>query len=919
MKTTQDRLFIIDGMAIAYRAHFALIRSPLVTSDGRHISATYGFLNALLKIVRDENPDYLAVAFDAKEKTFRHERYPAYKATREKMPFEMRPQIQWIKDILSAMNVPIIEIPGFEADDIIGTLAKRAEKEGIDTYMVSGDKDFMQLVSDHIFLYAPATGKRPLTIYDTDGVTEKWGVPPENIIDLLGLMGDSSDNIPGVKGVGEKTAVKYLTTFGSLDNLLESVNEIKNEKARNKIIEEADMAQLSRELATIDIAVPMTIKWSDMNARGDFNNDELLKKLKDLELFKFIKDFGLEDSGTNAEEGKTTKVSGGKEPSAGEKERTKVQKYNGKQNYVLCDTLEKVLDLAEKLNQQKVIAFDTETDGIDPVTASLVGFSFSYKAWEGYYIPYTVEFLEVFKSILGNDKILKVAQHAKFDMLVLRQHGIEVKGPLFDTMLAAYLIHPDTNSYKLDLLSERYIHYHMQPITDLIGEKKSSQIPMSQVDVEKVAFYAAEDADITFQLYDIFSKKLEEVGLRDVFETIDIPLVPVLEDMELDGVFLDTVFLKKMSRELGAKMTASMMEIHDLAGGVFNINSPKQLAQILFDKLGLKPIKKTKTGYSTDVKVLEKLKHEHPLPEKILEFRMLSKLRSTYVDALPLLVNPKTGRVHGSFNQTVAATGRLSSSNPNFQNIPIRTDVGREIRRAFTAQQETWRILAADYSQVELRVMAHISKDPNLVEAFLQDADIHTHTAATVFNISQDAVTPDMRRTAKVINFGIMYGAGSHRISQELNIGYAEAGAIIKAYFSRYTGVQDYIDKTVAECKEKGYVSTIYGRKREIQDINSENRNLQEAAKRAAINMPVQGTAADIIKIAMIRIHSWMKNENIRSKMILQVHDELVFEVHPDELDLLENKVREIMESAAQLDVPLKVDIGIGRDWYEAH
>ena len=902
MTKTKDRLFIIDGMAIAYRAHFALIRNPLVTSDGRHISATYGFLNALLKIIRDEQPDYLAVAFDAKEKTFRHKKYPDYKATREKMPYEMRPQIQWIKDILSAMNIPMIELSGFEADDIIGTLAKKAEKENIDTYMVSGDKDFMQLISDHIFLYAPATGKRPLTIYDKEGVEDKWGVPPEKIIDLLGLMGDSSDNIPGIKGVGEKTAVKYLKKYGTLEELLKAAPDIPNEKARNKLLEEADLARLSRELVTIDVNVPMNIEWKDMSVNDDFNRKELLTHLKDLELYKFIKDLGLE--GKDGEKDLSSEA---------------MAKMERKQEYLLCDTMDKVRDLAGKLAKQKVFAFDTETDGLDPMTAPLVGMSFSFSHWKAYYIPYQPDFLEVFRSALEDENILKVGQHIKFDMLVLKQHGMEVKGKLFDTMLAAYLLNPDMNSYKLDLLSERYLHYHMQPITELIGEKKSKQIPMSEVELDKISFYAAEDADITFQLYDVFTEKLEEADLTNVFQEIEMPLVPVLEDMEYDGVYLDTTFLKKMSGEIGSKMTKIMQEIHDLAGGVFNINSPKQLAQVLFEKLKLTPVKKTKTGYSTDVKVLEKLKNEHPLPEKILDFRMLSKLRSTYVDALPALVNEKTGRVHGSFNQTVAATGRLSSSNPNFQNIPIRTEMGREIRKAFCPQKKDHIILAADYSQVELRIMAHLSEDPNLVKAFREDADIHTHTAATVFSVEQKDVTSDMRRTAKVINFGIMYGAGSHRISQELNISYGDAGAIIKAYFERYTGVKEYIDQTISLCKEKGYVSTIYGRKRPIQDINSENRNLQEAAKRAAINMPVQGTAADIIKIAMIQIHDWMIKNKIRSKMILQVHDELVFEVHPDEVEVLKKNVKRIMESATELKVPLKVDIGVGKDWFDAH
>ena len=904
MKESMNKLFIIDGMAIAYRAHFALIRNPLVTSDGRHISATYGFLNALLKIVRDESPDYLAVAFDSKEKTFRHKKYPDYKATREKMPFEMRPQIQWIKDILSAMNIPIIEMPGFEADDIIGTLARRAESEKIDTYMVSGDKDFMQLVNDHIFLYAPATGKRPLTIYDKAGVKEKWGVPPENIIDLLGLMGDSSDNIPGVKGVGEKTAVKYLQKYGSMDALLEAAPDMSNEKQRDKLLEEADMARLSRELATIDVNVPMKLEWRDMRADSDFDREELIKQLKDLELYKFIRDLRLESEIADEESIDS---------------RQSTVETNAKQNYICCDTPEKVKDLAVKLEKQSVFAFDTETDGLDPVTAPLVGLSFAFTPWEAYYIPYTTEHLDILKPVLADENILKIGQHIKFDMIVLQQHGARVAGKLFDTMLAAYLLNPDNNSYKLDLLSDRFLHYHMQPITELIGQKKSQQIPMSEVDLDKITFYAAEDADITFQLYGVFIRKLEEASLLKVMEDIEVPLVPVLLDMEMDGVYLDVPFLKIMSRNIGQKMTRAMEEIFDLAGGVFNINSPKQLGLILFEKLGLPPVKKTKTGYSTDVTVLEKLKNKHPLPEKILEFRSLTKLRSTYVDAMPALINPKTQRVHGSFNQTVAATGRLSSSNPNFQNIPIRTEMGREIRKAFCAQEKDHLILAADYSQVELRIMAHLSEDPNLVAAFKEDADIHTHTAATVFSVKQEDVTSDMRRTAKVINFGIMYGAGAHRISQELNISHGEAGAIIKAYFERYTGVREYIDKTIAECKERGYVETTYGRKRPILDINSENGNLQQAAKRAAINMPVQGTAADIIKIAMIHMRDWMIKEKLRSKMILQVHDELVFEVHPDELELFKKQVPAIMESAAELIVPLKVDVGVGKNWYEAH
>ncbi|MCK4812755.1 MAG: DNA polymerase I [Candidatus Marinimicrobia bacterium] len=895
MAVSKNKLFIIDGMAIAYRAHFALIRSPLVTSDGRHVSATHGFLNALLKIIRDENPDFLSVAFDSREKTFRHKKYPEYKATREKMPFEMRPQIQWIKDILNAMNIPIIEIPGYEADDIIGTLALRAENENIDTYMVSGDKDFMQLITEHIFLYAPATGKRPLIVYGREEVEEKWGLPPEHIIDLLGLMGDSSDNIPGVRGIGEKTAVKLLKKHGSLEAVLSHAGKEPNTRVREGLQEQADMARLSRELATINTMVPMHISWEDMRVDNSYEHEALREKLQSLELFKFIRDLNLDS------------------------DHAGIQSSSQEQQYILCETDKDIQELVEKLQQQTLIAVDTETDGLDPMIAPLVGLSFAFTPWEGYYIPYSKKHLALLEPVLSNTDIMKIGQHIKFDMLVLQQHGVHLQGKLFDTMLAAYLLNPDMNSYKLDILAERYLHYHMIPITDLIGTKKSKQIPMSQVSLKDITFYAAEDADITFRLYEIFNKKLEQASLLMVFHEIELPLIWVLADMQHKGVYVDVPFLRKMSANIGRKMTIMMQEIYDLAGGVFNINSPKQLGHILFEKLSLPVVKKTKTGFSTDVTVLEKLKHEHPLPEKILSFRMLSKLRSTYVDAFPTLINTDTKRIHGSFNQTIAATGRLSSSNPNFQNIPIRTELGREIRKAFRAQEKGWHILAADYSQVELRIMAHLSEDPNLLKAFQHNADIHTRTAATVFNIDDADVTPDMRRTAKVINFGIMYGAGAHRISQELSIGHGDAAAIIKAYFERYTGVKEYIEKTVVHCKEHGYVSTLYGRMRHIPDINSENRNLQEAAKRAAINMPVQGTAADIIKIAMIRIHEQMKKNKLQSKMILQVHDELVFEVHPDEYDFLKKHIKHIMENAAKLAVPLKVDIGIGDTWFEAH
>lgn len=894
MTVSRHKLFIIDGMAIAYRAHFALIHSPLVTADGRHISATFGFLNAMFKIIRDENPDMLAVAFDAKQKTFRHIRYPEYKATREKMPFEMRPQIQWIKDILQAMNIPVLEVPGFEADDIIGSLAVKAEKENIDTYMVSGDKDFMQLINEHIFLYAPATGKRPLTIYGSEEVVEKWGVAPERIIDLLALMGDSADHIPGIPGIGEKSAVKLLAQYGDFESVLAHGPEQKNKRIREGIAENAELGRLSRELVIIKTDMDLTVSWKELAVNDEYDKDSLADLLNSLELNRFVAELGLSSSGEDLSP-------------------------NVDQRYVCCDTLQKVKDLVSILSEADVISVDTETDGLDPLNAPLVGLSFSKKAWEAYYVPYTPEFFDILIPLLENEAVKKVGQNIKFDEHVLSQYNVSLNGVIFDTMIAAYLLHPDQNSYKLEILCDTYIHYHMMPITELIGSKKSQQIPMSSVPLDQISFYAAEDADICFQLYEIFSKKLLEEDLMQIMSDLEVPLLQVLRQMEANGVYVDIPFLKKMSNEIGKDMTGLMEDIYDLAGGVFNINSPKQLSQILFEKLALPVVKKTKTGYSTDVTVLEKLSSEHPLPAKILTFRTLSKLRSTYVDALPQLLNAKTGRIHGSFNQTVAATGRLSSSNPNFQNIPIRTERGREIRKAFCAQDPSWNIIAADYSQIELRVMAHLSSDANLLEAFQQDKDVHTRTAASVFNIPDEDVTADQRRTAKVINFGIMYGAGAHRVSQELKITHSEAAAIIAAYFSRYSGVKTYIDSTVAFAKEHTYVETLMGRKRRTLDINSENHNLQEAAKRAAINMPVQGTAADIIKLAMIAVQNEINSLGLSSRMILQVHDELVFEVPDNEMEQMKELIQRNMEGVVSLDVPLKVDLGFGKHWHEAH
>jgi len=890
-------------MAIAYRAHFAMIRNPLVTSDGRHVSATYGFITSILKIIDNEKPDYFAVVFDAKEKTFRHEMYPAYKATREKMPFELRPQINWIKDILDAMNIPFLELSGFEADDIIGTLAVKGEEEKLDVFIVSGDKDFMQLINEHIFLYSPATGKKELKIYDSKEVEKKWGIKPNQIVDLLALMGDSSDNVPGVPGIGEKSAVKLLKKYGSFENIFNNAENETNTRIRNGLLENGVLGKLSKKLVTIDTEVKIDSNWEDIKF-GEYNNEKLVEYLRKMEFYSLIDHLNLE---------KNSKPK--------------------KQNYHTIDTNEKFEAFVEKLNRQKIFSFDTETDNKNPHLANLVGMSFSWKEWEAYYIPFKffnkeedlfaeddVQFiLGKLKQVLENSEVKKIGQNIKYDAIVLSNYGVTINGIKFDTMVAEYILHPETYSYKLDNLSEKYLHYKMKPIEDLIGKTKSKQITMDFVPLDNISFYACEDADITFQLYKILVDEIKNENLENIYYNIEIPLISALIVMEKNGVYLDVDFLKQMGYSLTNNLAKLEKEIYDVAGEIFNIKSPKQLSYILFEKLKLPVIKKTKTGYSTNEFVLEKLKDEHILPEIILNYRKLIKLKSTYVDALPKLKNPNTNRIHSSFNQTVTATGRLSSTNPNFQNIPIRTKVGREIRKSFVTQKSDWKILSADYSQVELRIMAHISKDEKLVEAFKNDSDVHSSTASLVYDVPLKDVSEDMRRTAKVINFGIMYGAGPYRISNELNISIKEAQAIIDSYFEKFSGVKSFIEKTIEETKINKFVTTLLGRKRQIIDINSKNHNLKEAANRIAINMPIQGTAADIIKIAMINIKNVFIEKQIKSKMISQIHDELVFEVHPDELEKVNEIVKFEMENAYELIIPLKVDIGIGDSWYEAH
>ena len=901
-KLNKKRLFLIDGYAMLYRSHFALIRNPLINSKGMHTSALFGFINQVLKLIRKEKPDFLMAAFDSPKKTFRHERYPEYKATREKMPEEMREQLPYLWKLLKAMKIPTLEQPGFEADDIIGTLAVRANEKNLDTFIVSGDKDFMQLVNDNIFLYSPSGRQSEIKIYDKSGVKDKWGVPPEMIIDLLGLMGDSSDNVPGVMGVGEKTAVKLLKEYGTLENALDHADEVKNKRAREGLQSGREKALLSQELVTIDTNMNIDSNFEEMATDG-FDVNELEGLFHELEfqaLINQIKSFKSEVPSQNEESEKDYKT--------------------------LLDLID-IQKFANSIKEGEWLSFDLETTSLNPMSCDIVGFSFATKKNQAIYIPIIYKekeanlfddhlnlVLNILRPVFENSKIPKTGQNIKFDALILRNHGLKVFGLKFDTLLAAHLINPESRSLKLDNLSFEHLDYRMLPIEDLIG-KGRNQISMSEVELEKISFYASEDADIALQLTHIFDKKLKKQNLDKFFNEIEMPLLPVLLELEYNGMYVDSKMLSIMSDNLGNKIENLISNITKEAGTEFNINSTQQLANILFDIIGLPEIKKR----STAEEVLTRLKNEHPLPSLILEYRKLNKLKNTYIDALPTLINLKTKRIHSTFSQTVTSTGRLSSRNPNFQNIPIRTDLGREIRKAFKSENKDWIIFSADYSQIELRIMAHLSQDKTLLDAFNKGEDIHTRTAADVFNVDIDEVIPEMRRTAKIVNFGLLYGAGPFRMSQELGIPQKEAKSIIESYFERYSGIKDYIDSVIEYARANKYVKTILGRRRQVWDIDSNNHLHKEAAKRMAINMPIQGTNAEMIKIAMIDIQKELELKNMKSKMLLQIHDELVFEVPLEELNNLQNIVTNKMENSLPLSVPIVVDCGNGESWYEAH
>ena len=901
MKQKLKKLFIIDGYAILYRAHYALIRNPLITSYGFHTSALFGFTNQLIKIIKDENPDYLVCAFDSKEKTFRHKIYSDYKANRPEMPEELQKQIPHLWELLDGMNIPVLRKPGYEADDIIGTVTESVLDKKIQSYIVSGDKDFMQLINDKIFLYTPGKRNSAPDIYDKDGVIKKWGLPPEKIIDLLALMGDSSDNVPGVAGVGIKTAVKLLKEYDNIESVLDNASKISNKRVHNGLMNGRDKAFLSKELVTIIKDVDVDTNVENFLLKS-FDQEALGKKFEELEFYALLKYLAID-------------------------EPEKITKKEEK-NYQTILDLKALKEMVVELKNAKYVSIDLETTSVNPMLAEIVGISVSYNKNSAFYIPilypekkknnFGVNDLEVVLSImkefLENKDIRKIGQNIKYDALILYRHGVKVSNIFLDTMIAAHILNPAAKSYKLDALSIEFLNYNMVPIEDLIGKGKD-QITMDLVPLDKISYYAAEDADIVFQLAEIFAPKLEENGQLNFFADIEMPLIDVLMKMENEGVYVDEDLLNEMSLNIGERLDLLVKEIYNIAEEEFNINSTQQLAKILFDDLKLTQIKKRSTAEN----VLKELVNEHELPELILSYRKLNKLKNTYIDALPESINKNTKRIHSTFNQTIAATGRLSSTGPNFQNIPIRTVDGREIRKSFIAQQKNWGIFSADYSQIELRIMAHLSEDRELCKAFKDNLDIHDRTASLIYNVPLDDVQPEMRRTAKVINFGIMYGAGPFRISQELGISRKAAQEIIKQYFIQYSGIQNYIDDTLSKARSDNYVETILGRRRYVWDVNSENALKKQAAERVAINMPIQGSAAELIKIAMIDIQKNIENDKLNSKMILQIHDELLFEYPLDEEEHLISMVKKSMENAMSLKVPIIVDYGFGKDWFEAH
>ncbi len=925
---SEKKLFLLDGHALVYRAHYAFINRPLINSKGINTSAITGFVRTLWDLINTQKPSHIAVAFDPHGPTFRNELFEAYKANREEQPKDISIAFPYIRSIVEAFNIPIIEVEGYEADDTIGTIAKKAEKEGFTVFMVTPDKDYGQLVSENIFMYKPSRSGNGIDILGVPEILEQWDI--ENVlqvIDILGLQGDAVDNIPGIPGIGAKTAAKLLKEFGSLENLLANTDQLKGKQQEN-VINFKDQGLLSKVLATIKLDVPIQFDASQYTI-DPINKEKLAELFKELE-FRTLADAIL---GAEGKEGVQQSLFGNEE--SVKKENVSPITYqvadknidDVKHKYILVNNEKAYQDLANLLEKQKEICFDTETTGIDPHIAELVGIAFSIKAFEAYYIPVpsdrkeALKIVDFFKPVLENDKIAKIGQNIKYDILMMKWYGVEVQGKYFDTMIAHYLSEPDKR-HKLDYLSEAYLNYKMVPITDLIGSSGRNQLSMRDINVEKVSEYAGEDADVTLQLKKPLEDLLVENDLLALYENLEYPLIDVLANMEFEGVRINPEFLANYSIVLGDLIIQKEKEIYAKAGVRFNIASPSQVGAVLFEKLQI-PYRwgKTSSGkYSTDVDKLTELAVENEIVNDILEFRKYSKLKSTYVDSLPLLINPKTGRVHSNFNQARAATGRLSSENPNLQNIPIKDEAGREIRKAFEPRNEDYVLLAADYSQIELRLIAEISKDSGMMEAFVQNLDFHTATASKIFEIPIDEVTSDQRRTAKTVNFSITYGAGATNLSRQLGIKRTEAKEIIDQYFKQFPGLQNYMVETIENAKKTNYVSTLMGRKRYLRDINSNSGLSRSNAERMAINTPIQGTAADMIKVAMINIHKAIRDLKLKSRLILQVHDELVFDVHKDELDVVKIMVEDKMVNALPgLKVPILVGMGSGNNWLEAH
>ena len=926
----QKKLFLLDAMALIYRAYFAMNKNPRVTSKGLNTSAVLGFANTLFEVLKNEKPTHIAVAFDSREPTVRHDDFTEYKANREAMPEELAASIPYIIELIDSFNIPVIFSEGYEADDIIGTLAKKAEQEGFKTFMMTPDKDFGQLVTENIFIYRPGRFGDKAEVMGIKEVCAKFGIKrTEQVIDMLGLWGDASDNIPGIPGVGEVTARKLLDEFDNMENLLQNASQIKNPKLKDKVIAFADQAIFSKKLATIILDVPVELNEEQLQRKHP--DEARLRALFDeLEFRNFAQRVFTELSLTQSGKPQAQESQASNSVVENELQTEIVVEKNDihstPHEYYLTDTFEKRSELIEKLKQQKSFCFDTETTGLDSHESELVGMSFSFEPHKAYYIPIPDNYNEAqqivheFKEVFENSEIEKTGQNIKFDIAILKWYDVEVKGKLFDTMLAHYLIQPDMR-HGMDVLAENYLNYKPVPIDKLIGKKGKDQLSMRIVPIDEIKEYASEDADITLQLKSVFEPLLADSFTRKLFDEIEMPLVPVLAAMEAEGVKIDIKALNDFSSQLLGEIDELTKEIYLLAGAEFNIASPKQLGEILFEKLAIvEKAKLTKTKqYSTGEEILVKLVNKHPIIQKILDYRSLTKLKSTYVDTLPLLVSRRTGRIHTSYNQAVAATGRLSSNNPNLQNIPIRTERGREIRKAFVPRNDKYTLLSADYSQIELRIIAELSGDEGMMEAFKQGLDIHSATAAKVYGLPLSEVTKEMRRNAKMVNFGIIYGISAFGLSERLGIPRKEAAQIIEQYFIKYPKIKEYMDNTIVSARKLGYVETIKNRRRYINDINSSNSVVRGYAERNAINAPIQGSAADMIKIAMIDIFNSFKKENLKSVMTMQVHDELVFDVHKDEIEIVKQIVEDKMKNAITMSVPIEVEMNTGDNWLEAH